>query len=547
MSPGRGGPAAPGERSRPLAGTGGLLRLGLRRERLALPAWLLANAALLGGTAAVYGHIYSGADVRSAAVARSESAALRGLNGAPAADSAGSLAFTDTFTLATALASLMAVSMVLRQTRQNDAAGRAELVASTAVGRHAPLLAALLLGAASCAVLVPVVAFALAITGLPLSGSFAAGGAIASVGLVFAAVATMTAQLWPSTSASTWDAVLVMTLVALPRAVGDAASEPAPGGVGVERGWISWISPATWAQEVRPFHGDNWPLLIPVAALALPIALQGFRLSRKRDPGTSVFTTDTGSPAAAPALRGTVSLFWRLRRAALTAWVAGAFLGALCLGLLGVVGLSGPWGEAAAFSRFARGLGLAADEAFALLVGELVAVAAMGSAAHVLLAARGEEPSGRLALLLGAAPARTRWFAAHAALALVGPAVVVAGGAGAGLGTGLRAGDLGGGLAQAMAAAATQVPAVLLFTGVLLAMLGAAPRMLRPLPWAAAGAVLLLAFGLAGRLLGLPAETGLPVPIAGGPDPVFLAGLLAAGPVLAWIGGAVFARRTIGG
>ncbi|MFC5744424.1 hypothetical protein [Actinomadura rugatobispora] len=505
----RQGKAAPKDR---LAGTGTLFRLGLRRERHALPAWLLANAALLGGTAAAYGAAFTDAEARAAAIDRSESALLRALNGAPAGDGIGSLAVTDTFTATTTLASLMAVAMVLRQTRQNDESGRAELLASTAVGRHAPLLAALLLGVAACAALVPVLALALALGGLPVAGSVAAAAAIAATGLVFAAVATMTAQLWPSTTASTWDAILVIFLVFLPRAIGDALGGVPAGGLGVSRGWISWISPVTWAQEIRPFHGDRWVLLVPLVALSVPIAAQGFRLSTKRDPGSSVIDTGKGPAAASPSLRGPWSLGRRLYRTAMKAWVAGSILGFLCAGLLG-----------------------AGDDASAVAMADLVAIVAVCHAAHVLAGLRSEETTGGLAMTLAGRAGRGTWLLArlgHGAAGLA--AVVLAAGLGASLGTGLRSGDLGGGLAETLAVSLVQTTAALAFAGLAVAAFGALPRLFLPLLWAG------------------PVATALLAVAASEPDAGPVAGLTAVAAILAALvlgalGTVAFGRRDVGG
>ncbi|XVQ14182.1 hypothetical protein ACQP1W_17055 [Spirillospora sp. CA-255316] len=552
------GKAAPHER---LAGTGTLLRLGLRRERFTLPAWLLANAALLGGTAAAYGAVHTEAEARTAAVDRSGSAVLRAFNGAPAGESVGSLAVTDAFTLTTTLASLMAVAMVLRQTRQNDESGRAELLASTAVGRHAPLLAALLLGVGACAALVPVLALALVLAGLPVAGSAAAAAAIAATGLLFAAVATMTAQLWPSTAASTWDAILVIFLVFLPRAAGDALGEVPAGGIGVSRGWLSWISPVTWAQEVRPFHGDRWAMLVPLVALSVPIAAQGFRLSMKRDPGSSVIDTGKGPATAPPSLRGPWSLGRRLHRRALNAWVAASFFGFLCAGLFGAPGVTGlPGVGDAGFTGLVQrtfalpgGAPPTTDDAFAVVMGDVVAIVAVCYVAHALAELRSEETSGGLAMALAGRTGRGGWLLARLGVGAAGlAAVVLAAGLGAGAGTGLRGGDLDGGLARMLGVSLIQIPAALAFAGLAVAVFGALPRLFRPLLWAGPAATALLAVAgaradLPGRVAGLSPLWHTPAVPAVEPAPGPVAGLAAVALVLAALGAAAFRRRDVGG
>ena len=96
---------------------------------------------------------------------------------------------------------LIAVAVILtliRHTRADEEAGRAELLDSTVVGRWANLSAALLLccGASMCTGLI---AFGgLLVTGLPVAGSAAFAGALIGSGWVFTALAAVTAQLTPA-------------------------------------------------------------------------------------------------------------------------------------------------------------------------------------------------------------------------------------------------------------------------------------------------------------------------------------------------------------
>ncbi|MEV1318844.1 hypothetical protein AB0J14_22495 [Micromonospora arborensis] len=541
------------------AGTGMLFRLALRRERYALPAWLLANAVVLGGTVAAYGATYTDTGARDAAVSRSDSVLLRALNGAPAGDSVGSLAVTDTFLITTTLASLMAVAMVLRHTRENDDQGRAELLASTAVGRLAPLLAALLLGVGACVALVPVLTLALTINNLPLVGSIAAATAIAAIGLLFAAVSTMTAQLWPSMTASTWDAILVISLVFLPRAFGDALGQVPPGGIGVSRGWLSWTSPVTWAQEIKPFHGDRWLMLLPLVALSALIAAQGFRLNTRREPGSSVIETARGPASAPPSLRGPWHLGLRLHRAALWAWVPGTFLGFLCAGLLGAPAVTSlPGADDAGFVDLVQrtlalptGASPTVDDIFSVVVGVLVAIVAVCYVAHVLALLWREEATGGLAMTLACGVERTGWLLSRLRLGVLGlAAVVVAAGLGAGLGVGLRRDDVAGGITQMVAVALVQLPAALAFAGLAVAVFGALPRLFRPLLWAGPVVLAFLTVtvaraGLPGWVAGLsPMWHTRAFPVAEpGAGPVI--GLILAAFVLATLGAVAFRRRDI--
>ena len=98
--------------------------------------------------------------------------------------------------LASVLVGLMSLLLVVRHTRAEEEAGRAELLGAAVVGRHAPLdrrrCSSRWSRTSSLALLSAV---GLIAVGLPAAGSFAFGLAIGPAGLVFAAVALVAAQL----------------------------------------------------------------------------------------------------------------------------------------------------------------------------------------------------------------------------------------------------------------------------------------------------------------------------------------------------------------
>src|SRR5665647_3234356 len=95
-------------------------------------------------------------------------------------------------------------------------------------------------------------------------------------------------------------------------------------------GWLSWLSPIGWNQQIRAFAGDRWSVLVlPLAATALlmPVA---FILRRRRDLGSGLLR-DRPGPAAG-ALSSPIGLAWRLQRPLLVAWTAGSAVLAFMMG-----------------------------------------------------------------------------------------------------------------------------------------------------------------------------------------------------------------------
>src|SRR3954468_16493689 len=157
-----------------MAGTLELLRLALRRDRVMIPAWVLGLGAAVLITVSSYAGLYATAASRREAVATlGRTPATLALYGRVYADSVGGLVGWRLGGIALALAGLMGILLVVRHTRAEEEAGRAELVGAGAVGRNAPLAAALLTAVLASVALGVVVVLAVLATGLELTGALA--------------------------------------------------------------------------------------------------------------------------------------------------------------------------------------------------------------------------------------------------------------------------------------------------------------------------------------------------------------------------------------
>ena len=130
-------------------GTGALIRLGLRRDRLTLPIWIVVLGVMPASIANAYETFYPSAADRAgltATIGRNPSVAV--IYG-PAFDLSTAGGFT-AWRIGGFLAvftALMAIFTVTRHSRAEEDSGRAELLASGAVGRSALLTAAIAIAA----------------------------------------------------------------------------------------------------------------------------------------------------------------------------------------------------------------------------------------------------------------------------------------------------------------------------------------------------------------------------------------------------------------
>lgn len=523
-------------------GTVGLLRLHLRRDRLVLPAWVLLLSVPLatvyvGSIAAVYP---TAADRASLAATIMASPAQRALYGNVYADSLGATGIwkAGMFHVLIAVAVILTV---VRHTRADEESGRTELIDSTAVGRYAGLTAALLLAGGASVLTGFLGAAGLLTLDVPARGSIAFGLALACSGLVFTAVAAVTAQLSASARFARSAAFGVLATAFTLRAVGDAGSHAE---------FLSWLSPLGWALQVRPYAGDRFWVLLLSVALTTILVLIAYRLLAGRDVGAGLIAERPGAPRAAAGLRGVTSLAWRLNRASLVLWTVGLCLYGLLIGSV-VNGVGDEIGDSQSARDIVARLGGSdqMEQAFIAVAFGMLGMVAAAFAISLTLRLHQEETSQHTETLLAGSVSRTRWLASHLVFAIVGSAVaILLAGLVTGLTYGAAAGDIAGKLPTVLGTAAVQLPAVWSLVAVTVALFGLLPRF-TPIAWGVL--VVFIAVYLLGSLSNSPQwlldlEPFAHVPHVGsGFTAAPLVWLLVIDAVLIMLGAIAFRRRDV--
>ena len=530
------------------AGTGHLLRLAVRRDRVVGTVWVLGLFLFAVSQAASIISLYpTQADLdRLARTAEGLGAnpAIVALQG-PAYDPStyGGATAWQVVTPGVFLIGLMSMLLVTRHTRQEEETGRAELVSAGVVGRYAWLAAGLLYVVLVNLVLAAVTALGYTGMGLPAAGSVALAVGCGLCGLVFAGVAAVCVQLTEHARAANGMAFAVLGVAFLLRAIGDSAT-------GLS--WLSWLSPIGWAERFQPFAGERWAvLLLPVALLLVLLAAVAALLVR-RDVGAGVLPTRLGQAAAPSWLGSPLGLAWRLQRGALAGWAVGAAVAGLSFGGIAqdMVQFAQQDPETAKILESLGGAGSIADIYLAAIL-SWIGMLAAGYAVQATLRLRAEETELRAEPVLATATPRTGWAGSHLMVAAVGSAVVLAvGGLLAGLAHGLRSGDLGGELPRVLGGALVQLPAVWVMAAVGAALFGLAPRLVVGVTWAVLAAVLFVTmFGEALQLSQLVLDVSPFAHLPRLPAAAFTATpvvwLLAVAAVLATIGLAGFRRRDV--
>lgn len=474
------------------AGTGQLLRLYLRRDRIVLPLWTLLIGLMPAFQVVSIKDLYDNqAALDGFARTTADSPALIAMYGPVFSSALGSIGTWKAGAMYTMIA-IATVLTVIRHTRVEEETGRAELVGATSIGRYAGLTATVIMTYAGAVLAGVVCALSLYGTDLPLGGSVAFGSALAASGIAWAAVAAVAAQVSAGARVARGVAFGALGAAFALRAVGDAGN-----------GVLSWFSPIGWSLQIRPYAEERWWVLLLFAALTVLATAGAYALLGNRDVGSGLIAERAGPSTAATVLSGPFGLAWRLQRGTLLAWTIGFALYGLLIG--GAVDSVGDMLDGSASIRdmvTRMGGSQQLQQSFITYAITMLAAAASAYSISAALRLHDEETSARVEATLSGAVGRVRYALSHIGFALLGPAAaLLVSGVAIGIVYGGTGGDLGTKLGQSLAAAAVQVPAVWVVTGIAVALYGVAPRF-APVAWGVLSAMVVIFF--VGSLDGLP-------------------------------------------
>src|SRR5690625_2964798 len=221
---------------------------------------------------------------------------------------------------------IMSVLMMVRLTRAEEEAGRLELIRSLPTGRLAPPTAGLLIVAIANLLVGLAVTIGVLAVGGPTLGFLALGAATALTGMVFAAIALVTAQLTEHAGTASGLALGAVALAFMVRGVGYVIER--------QGSWLSWFSPFAWAQQTRVYVDLRWwPLAVSLAVTVVALVIAG-ALPRRRDVGAGLRPASAGPEQASAALLAPGALARRLVAPLMLASAIALFLFATAFGAL---------------------------------------------------------------------------------------------------------------------------------------------------------------------------------------------------------------------
>ena len=481
-------------RTSSVTGVRHLLRLILRRDRLRLPLWVLGLGGTIVSSALAVPPIYDTPEkIAGYAAALGSSPVNDLMSGRQAGlDTLGGIVANEISQVAQLGMCLMVMFLVVRHTRAEEESGRAELLRSTVLGRHAATLAGLVYGVAAALLIGIITTAAMLGVGLDVDGSLTYGAGLTLLGLSYTAVTLVAVQVSTTARGALGLAGTAIAVGYLVRGVG-----------AMEDNALVWFSPFGWAQAMDAFGDERWwPVVLLVSATVLLLGLAGW-LTAHRDFAGGLLDTRPGHTRAGRFLATPFGLALRLQRGLLIGWGIGLTL----LGLLyGAVIPTIP-DLIASNPEMAEVVGASADaedalvDAFLAYIYVFMALISSGFAVASALRLRVEEETGRAEAVLATPVGRSTWVAATSAVVVLGVGLLtLLMGLGLAVGYALGSGEwdqvpahVGGQLAY--------VPGTLVIGAVAVALYGLLPRATL-LAWGAVAAVALQV--MLGELLRLP-------------------------------------------
>lgn len=485
------------------AGTGELLRLIVRLERIKLSLWLIglitlvaitpfSLRAILEAEAEDEGVAIETVLAEQAALLETNAASIA-LQGPPdALDTFGGRYAFEIGAFSLAIVALMNILLTSRHTRAEEESGRAELVRAAAVGPWSALAAVSIVALATNLVLGIGTSVVFVADGRAVDRSILYGSSVALCGVLFAAIALIWVQVFEYGRAATGMSLAGLGVFFALRAVGD-----------VRDSWLTSLSPLGWVQAIDPFGAMVlWPFFVSLVAVAGAVGA-AIALAVRRDVGAGLIEQRPGPAAARPSLSTPIGFAWRLQRSLLLWWTIGAAsLGAIYGSVLSAI--DDFIEENEAMRDMLEAIGLTGDtlrDGFITVILSMIALIAAAGVIQSLLRPRGEELAGRVEPILASAISRRAWLSSHVVLtALSAPLFMVAAGVGLSLTDALVVGQVTD-FRQTLWASLVRVPAMWAVAGIGVLLYGWVQRLTLAVWIVFTGVAVIFLFG---ELLRLP-------------------------------------------
>ena len=344
----------------------------------------------------------------------------------------------------------------VRAWRADEEAGQAELLLAGPINRRT-LDGAALLAIAGGTLTLWVAEFAgFAVAGLGFGGAAYLALATAAVIPVCAGVGAIAAQLASTRRFALELGAAGIALLFLLRAVADTTSG---------FGWVRWLTPLGWAEELRPFAGPRPLVLLLFAAASLLLLGTATRLGANRDIGSGILPSRERAEPRLRLLRTPVLQALRINSGTVLSWVVGVAVFGFVLGIVSKSISPADISKSMQAQIAKLGAGsITTPAGYLAFVFIFVVLGVALFACAQVSATRQEEAEQQLQTLLALPIGRERWLAGRVVLAAAAAATLSLT-AGFSAWAGATTGGAQISLPRFLAAGANALPTAVLFLG----------------------------------------------------------------------------------
>lgn len=488
-----------------LKGTWQLVRVNLRLDRVKLPVAIIALCLMLFFTVSSVVDLYgtSQEGLLNYAATSAPSVVGRAFAGPLHGPELGSVVLNEGFLFTAIAVAFISTLTVIRHTRQNEETDRSELIGSMIVAKHSPLVAALitaLFANLAIAVLSSLVLIVGSGGDLPIAGSVLTGATLGCIGLVFAGLAGIVAQLTDGARSANAICALIIGLAFLFRAIGDVTGNLVNNGLGVQSTFASWLSPLGWGQQVYAYTENNiWILGLFAISIIISTGIATY-LMTKRDIGSGIFATKPGRSRAKNSLLSTFGLARRLQAGIFRGWAFATIVLSVSYGL-SLREFQGFLEDNEEFREAISSISDSSSNINYIFLSVLIAfmgITIAGYVAQALLRMRSEESSGRVESILGTSVSRTKWMLSHISYVIMGAIVLtIISALGMGITYVVSTSAPMSQLWDVVFASITQITAIAAFAGFVIALFSFLPNLAMPIAWGGfAACIVILQLGV---------------------------------------------------
>ena len=311
------------------ANTGVLKRFILRRDRIRLLVWIFGISMFAILVAALVPELYmAGTDKMVLAETMKNPAITFMLGYSAGLDNYTDGAVMGHFMLVfTAIfIAIMSILFVTRHTREDEEEGRTEMINSLQVGRLSFITSSYVLLVITHIITSLIIAFgiyALDYETMNLEGSLLFGAAIGAVGVFYASLTVLFAQLVSNSRATLGLSFAFLIIEYIVRGAGDVSDSAS-----------SLISPLGLIVRTEVYVNNNWWPILVLIGISLLIFIIALYLNSIRDLGAGFLPTRQGRKNASGFLRSPFGLALRLQKTTIISWIVGMIVLGIAYGSL---------------------------------------------------------------------------------------------------------------------------------------------------------------------------------------------------------------------